>query len=654
MSDVKEITEPRLNSMFLTYLVSVLAVLLSLGTIAWGTDLIRAVGLYIYPEQFLSTMLAITFPLVYLAVPAGAGRFRQGPVPWYDMLAALAGFLAAAFSAVKFPQLTELTTLRPVEGIISGGVLIVLLIEGARRTVGKAFTIVVVGFIVFALCGHLIPGILQGRPVSFEKFVYYSAWDSTAILGVSTRVVTTIVVAFVLFGKLLFSAGGSAFFTDISTTIMGRFRGGAAKISILASSLFGSISGSVVSNIVSTGVITIPLMRKGGYRSEHAGAIEAVASCGGQLMPPVMGTAAFVMAEFLGIEYGKVVLGALIPSILFYVALFIQADLEAARSGITRIDEADIPKAGPVLKSGWQFPLPFTVLMIALFVWNYSPETSALCAAAMVVITGVIFGFKGKRLTPVMLIETLRMTGLSVLNIIMIGAAAGLVIGVLNISGLGFGLTLALVQIASGHLLLLLVLSAIVCIILGMGMPTLGVYILLAALVAPALIEVGINEMAAHMFILYFGMMSFITPPVAIGAFAAAAMTGADAMKTGFSAVRFGWLAFVIPFMFVASPSLLMNAHPVIIVLDSAGALIATWLVSIAITGFSSYRMAVWERVLYGISGFSLLLPIGAFNGAVEINVIGFVVAVFLIAREVIRRKMGSEQELKRMERPPL
>jgi len=598
-------------------------------------------------------MLAIAFPCVYLAVPAGKGRFRQGSVPWYDILAALAGFLAAAFAAVKFPQLTELTTLRPVEGLISGGVLIVLLIEGARRTVGKAFTIVVVGFIIFALAGHLIPGMLQGRPVSFGKFIYYSAWDSTAILGVSTRVVTTIVVAFVLFGKLLFSAGGSAFFTDISTTIMGRYRGGAAKISIFASSLFGSISGSVVSNIVSTGVITIPLMRKGGYRREHAGAIEAVASCGGQLMPPVMGTAAFVMAEFLGIDYGEVVLAAVIPAILFYVALFIQADLEAARSGITRIAEADIPKAGPVLKSGWQFPLPFAVLMVALFFWNYSPETSALCASAMVVITGIIFGYEGKRLTPKSLINTLRITGLTVLNIIMIGAAAGLVIGVLNISGLGFGLTLALVQVASGHLLLLLVLSAIVCIILGMGMPTLGVYILLAALVAPALIEVGINEMAAHMFILYFGMMSFITPPVAIGAFAAATMTGADPMKTGFASMRFGWLAFVIPFMYVASPSLLMNAGPVTIILDTGGALIATWLISIAITGFFSHRMTVWERVLYGVSGFFLILPIHAFSGAVGLNIAGLVIALFVIAREVMKRKRDLA-ELKRKETSPL
>ena len=646
MSDNDLNTGPRFDSIITGSIVSVFAILLTLGAIAWGADLFRAVGLVLYTEQYLGGMLALAFPLVYLAVPAGVERFRQGTVPWYDKLAALAGFLVAAFSSIEFPKLTELITLRPLEGLISGGVMVILLIEGLRRTAGRALTIVVVGFIVFALVGHFIPGMLQGRPVSFEKLVYYSAWDSTAILGVGMRVVTTIVVAFVLFGQLLFKAGGSEFFTKIAMAVMGRYRGGPAKISVFASGLFGSISGSVVSNIVSTGVLTIPMMRKGGYRAEHAGAIEAAASTGGQLMPPVMGAAAFLMAEFLGVEYQEIVLAALIPAILFYVALFIQADLEAARSGISRIDENEIPKVGPVLRSGWHFPLPFAVLIVALFVWNYSPETSALMAAATVAVTGVVIGYEGTRLTLGSMIATLRSTGLGVLNIIMIGAAAGLVIGVLNISGLGFGLTLALVQIASGNLLLLLTMAAIVCIILGMGMPTVGVYVLLAALVAPALIEVGINEIAAHMFILYFGMMSMITPPVAIGAFAAATLTGADPMRTGFAAMRFGWLAFVIPFMFVASPSLLMNAGPATVILDAAGALAATWLISVSIIGYFSRQLAVWERALFGISGFCLILPIDAFGYAIWVNGLGLSVVLPLIVRNNLNRRKEVPQEI--------
>ncbi|MHA1109434.1 MAG: TRAP transporter permease, partial [Alphaproteobacteria bacterium] len=400
---------------------------------------------------------------------------------------------------------------------------------------------------------------LQGRPVTFEKLVYYLAWDTSAVLGTPMRIVTTIVIAFLLFGQVLFKSGGSAFFTDIAMVLMGRYRGGPAKISVFASALFGSISGSVVSNVVTTGVITIPLMRNGGYRAHLAGAIEAVASTGGQLMPPIMGAAAFLMAEFLQITYAEVVIAAIIPAVLYYVALFVQADLEAARSGITAIEKDRIPAAAPVLKAGWFFPLPFVVLIAALFWLNYLPETSALLAAAVIVVSAMALGYRGRRLGVLDLIDALRATGIGVLDIVMIGAAAGMVIGCISISGLGFALTQALVLIAGGNLILLLVMAAVVCIILGMGMPTVGVYVLLAALVAPALVEVGILPIAAHMFILYFGMMSMITPPVAIGAYAAATLTGADPLRTGFAAMRFGWLAFVIPFLFVASPTLLME-----------------------------------------------------------------------------------------------
>ncbi|NQV54836.1 MAG: TRAP transporter large permease subunit, partial [Rhodospirillales bacterium] len=333
------------------------------------------------------------------------------------------------------------------------------------------------------------------------------------------------------------------------------------------------------------------------------------------------------------------VIAALIPAILYYVALFIQADLEAARSGITRIEESRIPKAGPVLKQGWYFPLPFAVLIYALFWLNRSAETSALMAAAVVTISGVVIGYQGKRLSFKDLLMAMRGTGLGVLDIFMIGAAAGIVIGVLNISGLGFALTLAMVQIAGGHLIPLLMMAAVVCIILGMGMPTIGVYVLLATLVAPALIEVGINDMAAHLFILYFGMMSMITPPVAIGAFTAATLTGSDPMKTAVAAMRFGWLAFVIPFAFVASPTLLMNGDPFFILADFAGALMACWLVSIGIIGFWVRPVAVWMRIAFVVSGLSLILPLGAFIGAIEINIAGLIVAVILIWSESKYRK---------------
>ncbi|MBT3991956.1 MAG: TRAP transporter fused permease subunit [Rhodospirillaceae bacterium] len=639
MSDTEAPKTARLDNRALDLLVTILAVGLTLSSIAWAVDLYRDVGLQIYTEQYLGGMLMIALPLVYLAVPAGKGRYRQGAVPWYDILAGVVGAVVAAYTAYWYPELTEAIGRRPIEGLVVGGVMAVLLIEGLRRTVGMILTSVVLLFLALALLGDRLPGEMEGRPIDIEHLIYYLGWDSTSVLGTPMRIVTTIVVAFVFFGRILFISGGSEFFTDIAMVLMGKYRGGPAKISVFASSLFGSISGSTVSNVVTTGVVTIPLMRKGGYKAHHAGAIEAVASTGGQLMPPVMGASAFLMAEFLQIPYKEVVLAALIPAILFYVALFIQADLEAAKGNMEKIEESKIPAAVTVLKSGWFFPLPFIALVVALFVFNYSPELSALTAAAVVILATGTFGYKGKRLKFGDLFNALRGTGLGVIDIFMIGGCVGMVIGVLNLSGLGFALTLVLVQAAAGNLIVLLVLAAIVCIILGMGMPTVGVYVLLATLVAPALVEVGVVPIAAHLFILYFGMMSMITPPVAIGAFAAATLTGADPMRTGFSAMRFGWLAFVIPFMFVASPTLIMQGDVGFIIIDALGALAAAWLISVGMIGFYSQPLSALERLAYGLAGIGLIIPLNAFAGANEANIVGLILAIGLLSLEVRRRK---------------
>ena len=388
------------------------------------------------------------------------------------------------------------------------------------------------------------------------------------MLGTPMEIVSTVVIAFVLFGSILLASGGSEFFTDLSMILVGRFRGGQAKIAVTASGMFGSISGSAVSNVATTGVITIPLMRNAGYDVHKAGAIEAVASTGGQLMPPIMGAAAFLMAEFLQVQYTDVVIAALIPAILYFVALFILADLEAAKSGIKPVDKSIIPRGrARSLKEGWHFALPFVVLIYVLFWLNMSPEKAALVSAVVIVVASAVFGYQGKRITPLELYQAVRNTGIASLDVVMIGAAAGLVIGVLGVSGLAFALTQVLIHLGGGNVVVLLLVSAGVCILLGMGMPTAGVYILLSTLVAPSLIEVGIVPMAAHLFILYFGMMSMITPPVAIAAFAAASLTGADPMRTAFAAVKFGWIAYLIPFLFVFSPNLIMQGATLDIVI---------------------------------------------------------------------------------------
>jgi TRAP transporter 4TM/12TM fusion protein len=611
---------------------AVLAVTLTLAAIAWAADVPREFGLLLYNEQFLCAMLALALPLVYLVHQ----KTR------FDWLFAAAGFCAAGYMAVRYPVLAELIAMNPLDGLISGLAVLVLVIEGLRRTAGLVLTGLIVAFLALAMLGHLIPGTLAGRDLAWRDLAYYLAWDSSAMLGTPMVVVTTIVTAYVFFGQVLLKSGGSDFFTQISMAAVGRFRGGQAKIAITASGLFGSISGSAVSNVVTTGVITIPLMRSGGYRAVDAGAIEAVASTGGQLMPPIMGAAAFLMADFLQIAYAEVVVAALIPAILYYAALFIISDLEAAKRGIKRIPEQDIPRALPVLKKGWIFPLPFAVLIGTLFFLNWSPELAALASAAVILASGMLIGYGGKRLRPRDVLDALRETGTAVLDIFMIGAAAGMVIGVLNLSGLGFGLTLSLVTLGGGNGFLLLLIGALICIVLGMGMPTAGVYILLSTLVAPALVEVGFVPIAAHLFILYFGMMSMITPPVAIAAFAAASLSGADPMRTGFAAVRFGWVAFVIPFMFIYAPTLLMQGPALGVVLAVATATFGVWVVSIGIVGYLVRPLNALARVLLAASGIALVIPADAFRGALATDITGLVIAVALVARELAAGRLRA------------
>jgi TRAP transporter 4TM/12TM fusion protein len=620
------------------------ASLLTLASFAFAVQFYRNfLGLLLFNEQFLAGMLALGLALVYLTQPMRRGVPRS-IVPWHDWLLAALSLIVGGYIAVRFPALSEDMISRPIDGLIVAFITIPLLVEALRRTVGLSLTIVVLVFLGYALIGHLVPGTLAGRPVKITQLAYYLIWDAGSMLGLPLMVATTIVIAFIFFGALLFASGGSAFFTDIALTLMGGYRGGSAKIAVTASCLFGLISGSAVSNVASVGVITIPLMRRGGYPAHVAAAIEAVASTGGQLMPPVMGAAAFLMAEFLQVQYRDVAIAAALPALLYYYALFIQADLLAAKSGLTSIQAAAVPPLGQVLKQGWHFVLPFGMLIFGLFWLNWSPEKAALAAAAVLVVTGTTLGYGNKRLRLLDVIEALRTTGLASLDLLMITAAAGFIIGVLNITGLSFALTLLLVQVGSSSLLLLLILAALVSIVLGMGMPTVGVYVLLAALVTPAMVKIGLSPMASHMFVLYFGMMSMITPPVALAAYAAASLAKTDPMKTGWIAMRFGWIAFIIPFLFIRAPSLLLEGSFASVLTALVTALAGVWLICAAIAGYAMRPLATPMRFGFGIAGLLLFIPAETMRYGQWTDIIGLVLGGMLFVYEFMAaRKMRRQ-----------
>ncbi len=571
-------------------LISVLAVVLTCAAIALSADLFRMAGLSLYTEQVLAGLLAIATPLVFLHVSVRGERGRTGNVPWYDLAAVIIAFVASAYLAIRYASLSELTSKQPWDGLLAAGALIVLFLEGLRRTSGPALFYTTLAFIALAMFGGALPGEFAARSIPLPRLAYYLVWDSSAILG--------------------------------------------------GSSLFGSISGNIVSNVMTVGTVTIPLMKRAGFRPHLAAAIEACASTGGQITPPVMGIAAFIMAEFLQVPFYEVALAAVIPALLFYVALFIQVDLEAARSKILPMPKEEIPRLGQVLNEGWYFLLPLVALVYALFGLNYEPEMAGLVATAIVLALGIVIPFRGKRIGFRDLYAMLRDAGTSVLDLFMLGAAAGIMIGALNYSGVGFTLTLVLILLAGGSLVALLVLSAIANIILGLGLPTVGVYIVLATLVAPALVKMGIDPMAAHMFIMYYGCLSMISPPVAIAAFVAANLAGADPNRTGWTAMAFGWTLFVIPFLFVFSGTLLLKGDPLSIAVDVLLAVAGVWFISAAMMGYAARPLGFAARVCHGVTGLCLFMPANAFGAERWINAAGVGLAVAMFVREkAVRRR---------------
>ena len=609
--------------------------------LAEALDLYRTVGLVLIREQLLAVILGLALATVLVAKPF----VRNSPrllVPWYDVVAAVLCFGACLYVAVFYLDIVDTLFERPTASVVSGTIIIAGVAECLRRTAGPLLFGFVLFFLAFGLMGHLIPGHFQGRDVDLDRLLIYVGLDSNGIIGLPIGVVASIVIAFIFFGSLLNASGGSGFFTEISTALMGRYRGGSAKIAVVASSLFGSISGSAVSNVVSTGVITIPMMKKGGYPSEKAGAIEAVASTGGQLMPPMMGAAAFLMAEFLSVPFTDVILAALIPAVLYYVSLFIQADLYAGRENIKPAEDVSL-RASEVLSKGWPYIIPFFVIIFGLFQLNLRPQTAAMYAVGVTIPIALIWGYRGVRMPWQKTFTALGTTGVAVTNLLMVSGMAGVVIGVLNITGLGFALTQAIIQLSGGNLAVILLMAGAISIILGMGMPTVGVYLLLATLVIPSMVEAGVPPIAAHMFAFYFGILSMITPPVAAAAFAAATVAKSDFLRTGFAAVAFGWPAYVVPFIFALSPEMLWQGTPFeiarIFLLSVAG----VFLISAGWIGFWAGRMGAPWRIAFVVAGVACLLPGSTIPGGAALDVFGLIAGALMIGtRSMMNRGFAA------------
>ena len=616
-----------------------LAAFMTLAALLWNIDFFEWFGLAIVQESYYAFILALSLAVVFLTVRIN--RVEAARVPWYDVMLSLISLVVLFYIAANFLHLREFGLAESTNLAIGlGAIVMVLVIDGLRRSAGYVMLIVAGVFIIYAPLGHLVPGPLVGTKVQLWQLAINMGFNPNALFGIPLQVGTTIVIMFILFGQLLMKAGGGQFFTDLAMATVGRRRGGAAKISVVASGLFGTVNGTAVSNVVTTGIMTIPLMRRAGYRATHAGAIEAIASTGGQFMPPIMGAAAFLMAEMLEIPYADIVIAAIIPSLLYYFAVFIQVDLIAAKEDIKFVDQ-DMPRARDVLRGGWHFIIPFAVLIYTLFELNLPPERAAIYSSASLVIA-FFKPYRGEKLRLSELFEVFCSTGRVVIELLMITATAGFVIGVLNLTGLGFALTFSLVGLSGENLFILLLISAVICIVLGMGMPTLAIYVLLGALIAPAIVEAGVDPIPAHLFILYFGMMSMITPPIALAAFAAATLTKADPMETGFVAMKFGWTAYFVPFLMVYSPTLILIGDAGDILINVTTAIVGTYYASLGVVGYFVRPLNPVFRVLLVLAGIGAMIPYEIFEMATLLNGVAVVLGLLIITFEIMAARSAS------------
>lgn len=614
-----------------------LQLLIVLAAVAYALDLFRRLfGMVLYGEQVLVTGLGAAIAVVFLGhivALSGKSVLLRG----LYLLATLLVIAATVYVAHQYPRLAVVATRLPLDAIIVGTILLVAVLEALRLSAGMGILCVVAGFLFYGFFGHIFPGDFQSRQMLPAEVTVYLTIDSSGMLGLALQVAVVVVVPYILFGQMLARLGAADFFNDSAMTLMGRYRGGTAKVAITASGLFGTISGTAVGNVVGTGVITIPMMKRSGVSPRHAAAIEAVASTGGQLVPPVMGAAAFIMADFMRVSYAEVMIAALLPGFLYYLALFIHVDLLAAKTGIRSVEERLVPSGWETLKKGWYFLPPFFVLFYVLFALNMRPEMAAMYAALTLLIGHYLFAKRGTRAGGRELLAMAVRAGGAAKELIIVCAGAGMIIGVLSLTGLAFNLTMLIVAAAAGSLILLALITGGISIVLGMGMPTVGVYILLATLVVPALIAAGVPTMAAHLFVFYFGLMSMITPPVALAAFAGANIAGANAWQTSFTAIRLGWTAYVVPFLFLFAPALLLEGDFLSVAWAVISAVVGIFATTAGIVGYARRPLTPLWRWLMAIAGLSLLVPAEAFGAGAALDVFGMVLLAAILAVEVRR-----------------
>ena len=602
----------------------------------WALGIQHSLPWAFFNQQYLGLFLALALASIFIAVKAKA-KEPGDHVPWHDWFFAAAGLLVGLYVAIFYPTIAYRLGVLTPERTILGALAVLLVLEATRRVAGGTLAWVALACILYAKFGYLFPGLLYTKGSSWARIATYLYLDSGGIFGVPLDVAASVLVAFIFFGQALYAVSGDKFLIDLALVAMGRYRGGSAKVSIVSSALFGMVSGSAVANVAVNGAISIPMMKRTGYAAHMAAAIEAVASTGGQIMPPVMGAAAFLIAEFLNISYGQVALAATIPACLYYLALFVQVDLEAAKHGFAGLPVDEIPKLRDVMRRGWIFLIPLAILIYALMIEDWDAGKSGMAAVIGVFVVGALQ--KETRPTLQRILQSIHETARTMLDIAAITELAGLVIGTLQLSGIAFKLSLLLVTISGGNALLLLVLTALGCLFLGLPLPTTVVYIMLAVLAGPALVQVGILPLAAHLFLFYFGMISLITPPDCLPVYVAAAIAKANFWKTGWTGMRLGIAAYVVPFVFAFHPALILVGTVWEIIFAVITASLGVFLLGAGCARYLFRPLTWWRCGALWLAAILLLIP--KWSGSwLIVDAVGLALGIGLVLWEWNKRSM--------------
>lgn len=572
--------------------------------------------------------------LITFAIYRPLKKLNQTKIPWYDIAAMILVVVSYSYFIMNATDISSrmsyvmpLTNWEVAVGVIAG----IVLLEATRRVVGNALVIIIVAFLIYGIWGHHLSGILSHREFTLMWIIDHLFYTVSGIFSTPLGVSATFIFLFILFGKFLEVSGAGQFFINLSVAGMGKYRGGPAKTAIVASSILGTISGSAVANTVTTGSFTIPLMKKTGYKSPFAGAVEAVSSTGGQIVPPIMGAAAFIIASYLGVPYIDVVVAAIVPAILYYISLYVQVDLRAKRDNLHGLSKEEIPSLKLVLKQGFLFFIPLLIIIVML-VMGYSPMRAGLFAIASVLIVAAVK--VATRLSFRQIITALDLGARASLETAIACAAAGFIIGIISLTGIGLKFSSIIINISGGSLFLTLILTMITSIILGMGLPTVAAYIVQVPLTIPALIELGVEPIAAHLFIFYFAIISAITPPVALAAFAAAGIAGSEPMKTGLTALRLGIAAFIVPFMFVYGPSLLLMGDTGTILIAIISAVVGICGIAAAVEGWLIRNATWYERTMLFIGAIMLIHP----NVVIDFLGVILLVGAFLLQKLTFKK----------------